>query len=94
MSGCLRQQKPNVEEEEHEEQSWKDKPLHDMYRQQIETVADSKPTLLMFSVKYFYFTSFMPDLNRTVFGNVFRLEIQDYFQNVYSTSRITFFSMI
>uniref|UniRef100_A0A3Q3AXH7 Phospholipid phosphatase related 4a n=1 Tax=Kryptolebias marmoratus TaxID=37003 RepID=A0A3Q3AXH7_KRYMA len=41
LSECLRQQKPNVEEEK-EEPSWKDKPLHRMYHRQIEEVTDIK----------------------------------------------------
>ncbi|TWW77705.1 hypothetical protein D4764_12G0010950 [Takifugu flavidus] len=43
LSECLRQQKP-TKEEEPEGLSWKDKPLHGMYHQQIEEVADIEKT--------------------------------------------------
>ena len=39
---CLKQLKPWGDEEEEREPSQKDKPLHDMYHQQIEEVANIK----------------------------------------------------
>lgn len=39
LTECLRIQRPG-EEEEHGDTSWQDKPLHSMYHQSIEEVAD------------------------------------------------------
>ena len=41
---CLKEQKPSEEKEEEERSSWRNKPLHRMYHQQIEEVADIKKT--------------------------------------------------
>ncbi len=42
LSEHLRQQKPESEDKEDEEPSWRDKPLHGVYHRQIEEVADIK----------------------------------------------------
>lgn len=45
LSDCFRQEKPREEEEEEEERpSLRDKPLHRMYHQQREDVADKEKT--------------------------------------------------
>lgn len=42
LSEYLRQQKPEGEDKQDEEPSWRDKPLYGMYHRQIEEVADIK----------------------------------------------------